>query len=120
MFYLVHSLDTLEAFQWLKNNSEPFTEVIEKWKITKVKRDEEFPSTILEYFGLYPGLRHPLGYLLLEEDFKITHRGKENHLINKWPQLSNILLKIARTRQDQYVTEIIQRHEEKQIYDGEF
>lgn len=117
--FVVYSEDTSEALQWLKNNSEPFTEVVEKWKATYIKRNEELPPTIVEYFGFYPGLRHPLGYLLLEEDFKVSHPDKDSNLLNKWPHVCQKILQVAKTRKDTYIKEVLQTLNDK-IHDGKF
>ncbi|XP_071626784.1 uncharacterized protein [Temnothorax longispinosus] len=58
--------------QWLKNNSKPWAKVLELWDKTSKNRLESLKkkgTAVHVYMDLFPALKTPNGYLLLELDF---------------------------------------------------
>ncbi|CAH0563124.1 unnamed protein product [Brassicogethes aeneus] len=56
-----------DSISWLKNNSQPWPDVLNRWKVTsKVRLHRFYHSTIAihEFMKLYPALTEPLGYSL--------------------------------------------------------
>jgi hypothetical protein len=104
----------IDDLQWLKNNSQPFAVVAEKWKTTTKIRTDQFPQTIIYYFILFSSLKNPLVHLLLEIDFKNLFPGKEHCLINKWSSLSKIILRISENGKDRFLKDIVSKYKEEQ------
>lgn len=106
-----------EDLKWLKNNSQPFTLVQEKWRNTTQARTDQFPETISAYFKLYNVLNNPLGYLLLETDFNNVYPGKENYLINKWNNIYKLILKLSENSSCKFLKDILVRHKQQYARD---
>lgn len=78
MHYAISFLVTDEVLEtsitWLENNQEPWDMVQSHWKATvsyrinNIKKDNS--KTISEIFKKWPILCHPMGWLLILEDFK--------------------------------------------------
>lgn len=105
-FFLV-SADIEDSIIWLKNNSAPFSEVRDKWKLTTKYRTNEFPQTVSQYFKLYRALEEPLGYLLFEIDFCNLYPDKENLLFDTWDIISPFIYNIACEKKDLYLLQCL-------------
>ncbi|KAG5884371.1 hypothetical protein JTB14_003318 [Gonioctena quinquepunctata] len=97
-------LDLEETILWLKNNIEPTNEVTEKWKVTFSQRTNK-KDTIEQYYGKFPCLSQPLGYLLLQNDFNQMYPERENSLFIKYPQMAVKIHKILQERKDSFIEE---------------
>lgn len=66
---------------WIKNSTEPWKILEEKWKNTIYYRQEEAKDlTISKYMALYPGLKKPTGYHLLCIDFDALYPEAKDNL----------------------------------------
>lgn len=60
------SAESQDEIEWLKNNNEPWPEIIDKWKKTLPKRQlVDKDKTVLEILNTYPAFRKPLAYTLV-------------------------------------------------------
>lgn len=83
--------EVLETFiKWLENNQEPWDVVLSHWKATvsirlnDIRKDSS--KTISEIFKKWPILYHPMGWLLIREDFKYLELCAIDAANSQWPQ----------------------------------
>ncbi|KAL4718864.1 hypothetical protein ACJJTC_011323 [Scirpophaga incertulas] len=99
----LHSQDVL----WLKHNSEPWNEVLEKWKNTfHIRRECKFDN-IHDFFSEWNILCDIRSDSLISTDFDLLYPNKGNNLYLNWGIFFDELLKLKPT-QDVAITELIQ------------
>ena len=83
--------DVLEtSIKCLENNQEPWDVVLSHWKATvsirlnDIRKDSS--KTISEIFKKWPILYHPMGWLLIREDFKYLKLCAIDDAISQWLQ----------------------------------
>lgn len=96
----------LDAKSFLKYNKEPWPEVIEKWKVTSVRRlreaynvnqvsnDDEICNKNTKCHSLiigWPLIKDKLGYSLLALDFKQLYQLEENCFFEEWEKYKPVL-----------------------------
>ncbi|XP_063919744.1 uncharacterized protein LOC135134832 [Zophobas morio] len=107
--------------QWLKNNYEPWPQVIEHWKETsktRLKKYNESQSTIFEYLTTFPGLKRPLGYTLFEVDFQKLFPNQEYNLYAKINDFVVKILSLAKNSKDVNVKHYLEKLSESQSEDA--
>lgn len=65
---LVCNVDCNDSYIWLKNNREPFTDVIEHWNKTYVKREQSSVASVAQFVNDWPILSLPNAYILVKTD----------------------------------------------------
>lgn len=61
----VCNVDCNDSYVWLKNNREPFTDVIEHWKKSYAKREQTLTTNVTHFIKEWPILSLPNGYILV-------------------------------------------------------
>lgn len=121
-----------DAVQWLENNSEPWYQVLEKWRESFKVRQlylERDKTTIQEYYKRFPCLKQPCGYSLVKEylflfklnifklcilrfqielDFSLQFENSSN-LFDKWPLISEKIIKLAKGKNDRQLKEFLSK-----------
>ncbi|XP_063920749.1 uncharacterized protein LOC135135583 [Zophobas morio] len=95
--------DDVEDFCcWLRYNTEPWPEVLAKWKATTCVRipryNQNTTTTIQEYFQEYKILEKSLGYQLLEIDFNYLYPKKSEIFFAEIHKKKHIILRLAQYR----------------------
>ncbi|CAH1155017.1 unnamed protein product [Phaedon cochleariae] len=102
-----------ELIQWLQNCIEPWTDVIAKWEMTFESRQAILKSDIdaQAYFDKFLALKQPLGYTLIELDFKKNYKEYENKLFYHLPELLELIRDYAKGSRDPTVKQLLEENE---------
>lgn len=57
--------DCNDSYNWLKNNREPFADIIEHWNKTYTKREQSQAASVAEFIQEWPILSLSNGYVLV-------------------------------------------------------
>ncbi|XP_071569526.1 uncharacterized protein [Temnothorax nylanderi] len=99
---LLSEQQLLESQVWLKSYTEPWTEVLERWKKTAPNRIAQFTKrkdlSITNILTEWPLFKHPLGYSLISIDFTVLFPEKGLKFLNGWPSCRDKLIDIIRER----------------------
>ncbi|CAG9822215.1 unnamed protein product [Phaedon cochleariae] len=106
-------IDFEDDVTWLKNSRAPWAEVQEKWSNTFPFRQallskEVGIQEILDEFSI---IKDPLGYTLVDSDFKLRYPGNYRKIYTKFESVFNSLLETRRkhlTPADNLILDIIQ------------
>ncbi|KAF5270171.1 hypothetical protein FQR65_LT05651 [Abscondita terminalis] len=83
------------SFLWLKNNYEPWSEVVSHWKNSFRQRNKYYDENISleDIYGCFPALRQPAGFDLIDKDFEVLFKDKINLLYNKFDKtIENLIV----------------------------
>lgn len=87
------------SVKWLETNQEPWEVVENHWKATATirwKDNRNNRDTLLsEIFEKWPILNHPMGWLLIVQDFEHFELSSTKDAINQWPQFFQNVLKVC-------------------------
>ncbi|KYQ48388.1 hypothetical protein ALC60_12569 [Trachymyrmex zeteki] len=85
--------DCNDSYNWLKNNREPFADIIEHWNKTYTKREQSQAASVAEFIQEWPILSLSNGYVLIDTDFAQKYPESSNHLFRNFDTLmKNVLL----------------------------
>lgn len=72
-----HDEKSVQAYEWLKLNTEPWTTVTDKWPLSITQRKPYLRSylSVPKLFTLFPHYKSQYGYQLIDEDFKQLFAG---------------------------------------------
>jgi len=78
------------SVKWLETNREPWEMVESHWKATATIRLNDTQNNrdklLSEIFEKWPILNHPMGWLLIVQDFQHLELSTAEDAINQWPQ----------------------------------
>ncbi|XP_061717507.1 uncharacterized protein LOC133525234 isoform X1 [Cydia pomonella] len=95
-YILEQEEDIPDAILWLKNSSEPWSTVLQKWtETTRTRLNLSKELSISQYFKEYPALKKPTGYVLLEKDFEELYAGKYTDIVESFAPLKEKKIKLA-------------------------
>lgn len=66
---IICNVDCNDSYVWLKNNRKPFTDVIEHWNKTYIKREQSPVANVAQFVKDWPILSLPNAYILVETNF---------------------------------------------------
>ncbi|XP_051168151.1 uncharacterized protein LOC127285960 isoform X2 [Leptopilina boulardi] len=116
------SSSSKEHVNWLLNNDGPWSSVLIHWQLSVKIRQSEFkrPSETLKViFDKYSILKQPLGYELIESDFKYEI-GREGILDIHWPILSKKIYTLMKSEiKDKAAKELLETLSSGNISEGE-
>lgn len=97
---------------WLKNNQEPWADVVEKWTSTYEYRQGLLSQDIdfQEILATFPILQNPLGHCLIDVDFKRKYANHYQLLYNNFEKVCYKLLQLRKNnlnQSDNLIVEII-------------
>lgn len=69
----IDNIDCNDSYNWLKNNREPFTDVVEHWNKTYIKREQSQVATVAEFIKEWPILSLSNGYVLVSTCHKFLY-----------------------------------------------
>ncbi|KYM95709.1 hypothetical protein ALC62_13615, partial [Cyphomyrmex costatus] len=87
-----------ESVKWLETNQEPWELVETHWKATTSIRLNDITknsNTVSDIFTKWPILKHPLGWLLIDQDFKCLNLDAIENAINQWPTFFKDVQKVC-------------------------
>lgn len=90
----------LEAsVKWLETNREPWELVESHWKATATIREKDNRNnrnaSLSEIFEKWPILNHPMGWLLIVQDFQHLELNAIEDVLSQWPQFFQNVLKVC-------------------------
>ncbi|CAG9782312.1 unnamed protein product [Diatraea saccharalis] len=86
-----------EDVNWLKNNNEPWSEVILKWNKNSQYRHGKDYESITTFMNEWQLLYLPKAIELIDEDFKNLYPGKEKEFENKWQKFFYKLIELKKS-----------------------
>ncbi|XP_051153882.1 uncharacterized protein LOC127277097 [Leptopilina boulardi] len=94
---------TRNKLNWLKNNSEPWSEVFQQWTETfaaRTKGHSELETKQLsEYFQTFPCLRDNQAIVLIQNDFERLYKRKLFNIADIWNKMKqHIILKLQQCK----------------------
>lgn len=94
---------TQNKLNWLKNNSEPWSEVFQQWTETfsvRTKGHSELEKRQLsEYFQKYPCLRDNQAIVLIQNDFEKLYKKKLFNIEDTWSKIKgHLILKLQQCK----------------------
>lgn len=87
------------SIKWLETNREPWEVVESHWKATAsirlndIRQNRE--KSLSEIFEKWPILNHPMGWVLILQDFQFLDLSASEDAIKQWPQFFQNLQKIC-------------------------
>lgn len=88
-----------EILSWLEFNSEPWTEVLQKWKsTTKIRQrilEKDFSENVDGYLKKFSCFFKPLGFTLIEVDFNNLYEDYTNKFFYEYPIVCGKIMQIA-------------------------
>ncbi|KAK9736409.1 hypothetical protein QE152_g12506 [Popillia japonica] len=92
------SREAKESFKWLKENSEPWSDVSFHWKRSYILRKSKDTKTVAEYMNDWPILSHNDALILIEEDFNSEHTCG-NALLGNWEEYFNKIVTVKKQQE---------------------
>ncbi|XP_031328278.1 uncharacterized protein LOC116159563 [Photinus pyralis] len=88
-----------DDYVWLKNNIEPWNDVQSCWRRTFSLRNKSLTDEkdVAQIYEDWPILRNPLGYTLIEDDFKRIYPENYNNLLLNFEQVVAKVIELRQT-----------------------
>lgn len=87
------------SVKWLEINREPWEMVESHWKATATIRLQDNRNnrntSLSEILEKWPILTHPMGWLLIVQDFEYFELSSTEDAISQWPQFFQNVLKVC-------------------------
>ncbi|KXJ76739.1 hypothetical protein RP20_CCG009069 [Aedes albopictus] len=116
----LHDEKSIQAYEWLMLNIEPWTTVGDKWPLSFSKRQPLLAShsAVAKVFTHFPHYKHPQGYQLIDEDFNLLYGTRLNglrHLEEIHPGIAAFIAKKAADPSAEHILKLLTDESAKRL-----